>query len=177
VLWRQDGTNFMAEYWSYPMHRAGKLVGAVVTFLDISDRTRAEQALRQSEEKYRKLFENATYGIYRSKPDGELLDVNPALVTMLGYRSKEELLTRNLNVDIYEDPSARTSILKRFGSHERVDGVEVKWKRKDGKIIRVRISGGAVREKNGVISHFEVIVEDITGRDSNSIERESPIGR
>jgi PAS domain S-box-containing protein len=66
VLWREDGTNFVAEYCSYPMHRAGKLVGAAVTFLDISDRARAEQALRQSEEKYRKLFENTTYGIYRS---------------------------------------------------------------------------------------------------------------
>jgi PAS domain S-box-containing protein len=177
VLWREDGTNFVAEYCSYPMHRAGKLVGAVVTFLDISDRARAEQALRQSEEKYRKLFENATYGIYRSKPNGELLDVNPALVAMLGYSSREELLTRNLNVDIYEDASVRASVLMRYGFHERVDGVEVKWKRKDGKIIGVRVSGGAVREKNGAISHFEVIAEDITERDSNSIERESPIER
>src|ERR1039458_10799815 len=89
------------------MHRAGELVGAVVTFLDTSDRKRAELALRQSEEKYRKLFENATYGIYRSKIDGTLLDVNPALVAMLGYGSKEELLARNLDRDIYEKPAAR----------------------------------------------------------------------
>ena len=144
--------------------RTGKLVGAVVTFLDISDRKQAEQALRQAEQKYRKLFENATYGIFLSKPDGTLLDVNPGLVTMLGYSSREELLTRNLNRDIYEDPAVRASILAQYGPSGRVDGSEVKWKRKDGKIIAVRMSGGAVRGENGLFDHFEVIVEDITER-------------
>ena len=100
------------------------------------------------------------------QPDGALLDVNPALVTMLGYSSKEELLARNLNRDIYEDPAARRSILDRYGPSGRVDGAEVNWKRKDGKIIAVRLSGGAVREENGSVSHFEVIVEDITERRS-----------
>jgi two-component system NtrC family sensor kinase len=166
VLWRANRTSFPAEYWSYPMYKTGELVGAVVTFLDISDRKRAEQALRQSEEKYRGLFENATYGIFQSKLDGALLDVNPALVAMLGYSSKEELLTRNLNRDIYEDPADRRSILDSYGPSRRVNGVEVNWKRKDGKIIVVRISGGAFRRQDGSFSHFEVVVEDITGRRS-----------
>ena len=166
VLWRADGASFPAEYWSYPMYKTGELVGAVVTFLDISDRKRAEQALRQSEEKYRELFENATYGIFRSQLDGALLDVNPALVAMLGYSSKEELLTRNLSRDLYEDPADRRSILDSYGPSGRVSGCEVNWKRKDGKIIVVRISGGAFRRQDGSFSHFEVIVEDITGRRS-----------
>jgi len=166
VLWRADGTSFPAEYWSYPMYKTGELVGAVVTFLDISDRKRAEQALRQSEEKYRELFENATYGIFRSQLDGALLDVNPALVAMLGYSSKEELLTRNLSRDLYDDPADRRTILDSYGPSGRVSGCEVNWKRKDGKIIVVRISGGAFRRQDGSFSHFEVIVEDITGRRS-----------
>jgi two-component system NtrC family sensor kinase len=166
VLWRADRTSFPAEYWSYPMYKTGELVGAVVTFLDISDRKRAEQALRQSEEKYRELFENATYGIFRSRSDGALLDVNPALVAMLGYSSKEELLTRNLSRDIYEVPADRRSILDSYGPSGRVSGWEVNWKRKDGKIIVVRISGGAFRRQNGSFSHYEVIVEDITERRS-----------
>jgi len=166
VLWRADGTSFQAEYWSYPMYKTGELVGAVVTLLDISDRKRAEQALRQSEEKYRELFENATYGIFRSQLDGALLDVNPALVAMLGYSSKEELLTRNLSRDLYDDPADRRSILDSYGPSGRVSGCEVNWKRKDGKIIVVRISGGAFRRQDGSFSHFEVIVEDITGRRS-----------
>ena len=166
VLWRADKTSFPSEYWSYPMYKTGELVGAVVTFIDISDRKQSEQALRQSEEKYRELFENATHGIFRSQLDGTLLDVNPALVAMLGYSSKEELLTRNLSRDIYEVPADRTSILDSFGPGERVTGCEVNWKRKDGKIIVVRISGGAFRRQNGSFSHFEVIVEDITERRS-----------
>ncbi len=166
VLWRSDGTSFQAEYWSYPMYKTGELVGAVVTFLDVSDRKRAEQALRQSEEKYRELFENATYGIFRSRLDGALLDVNPALVAMLGYSSKEELLTRNLSCDIYEVAADRKSILDSYEPSGRVSGCEVNWKRKDGKIIVVRISGGAFRRHDGSFSHFEVVVEDITGRRS-----------
>jgi PAS domain-containing protein len=70
------------------MYKGGEVVGALVTFVDISDRERAEQELRQSEEKYRELFEHATHGIFRSSIDGTLLDVNPALVAMLGYKLK-----------------------------------------------------------------------------------------
>jgi PAS domain S-box-containing protein len=164
VLWRADGTSFAAEYWSYPMYNAGEIVGAVVTFLDISDRKRAEEELRRSEQKYRQLFENATYGIFWSKPDGTLLDVNPALVAMLGYSSRHELLKRNLNCDIYEDESTRRAILESYGPSERVEGVEVNWQRKEGKTIVVRISGNLIREENGSIDHYEVIAEDITER-------------
>jgi PAS domain S-box-containing protein len=166
VLWRADGTSFSAECWSYPMYKGGEVVGAVVTFVDISDRERAEQELRQSEEKYRELFEHATHGIFRSSMDGTLLDVNPALVAMLGYNSKEELLARNLDRDIYDNPDDRRAILERVGRKGRVDGEEVNWRRKDGKIIGIRLGGAAVHGQNGLFSHFEIIVEDVTERRS-----------
>jgi PAS domain S-box-containing protein len=165
VLWRADGTSFAAEYWSYPMYKADEMVGAVVTFLDISDRKRAEEELRRSEQKYRQLFENATYGMFWSRPDGTLLNVNPAMVAMLGYSSRDELLKRNLSSDIYEDESTRRAILESYGSSEKAEGVEAKWLRKDGKTIVVRISGNIIRE-NGSIDHYEVIAEDITERRS-----------
>jgi len=164
VLWRADGTNFPSMYWSVPMYKEGVLVGAVVSFLDISEQRRTEQALRESEEKYRELVENATYGIFRSNHEGDFLDANPALVAMLGYGSKSELMTCNLNRDIYENPADRISILEMFATSGRVDSAEVNWKRKDGKTVSVRISGGQVRRKDGRVSHFEVIVEDITQR-------------
>ena len=90
--------------------------------------------------------------------------MNPALVTMLGYSSKQELLTRNLSRDVYQDAAVREAILDKYGPIERVRGVEANWKCKDGKIITVRIDGGVARGENGEISHYEVIVEDITQR-------------
>lgn len=163
ILWRRDGTSFPAEYWSYPMRKDGKLVGAVVTFLDISDRRHAEQALRESEERYRGLFENATYGIFCSTDDGRLLDMNPALQAMLGYDSKRELLARKLDTDIYADPNACAAIFRLLASAGRVDGAEVDWKRKDGKLITVRLSGRIVPSGNDSTSRMEVFVQEVNG--------------
>jgi PAS domain S-box-containing protein len=162
VLWRADGTSFPSEYWSYPIEKDGKPIGAVVTFLDISERKRAETALRESEETYREFIENATFGIFRANPEGALLDVNPALVSMLGYGSKEELLSLNLQRDIYQNPTDRLSAVRTYQFNGRSNGIEVNWKRKDENTIAVRLCGRVVREKGGEIKHFEVIAEDVT---------------
>jgi two-component system, cell cycle sensor histidine kinase and response regulator CckA len=163
LFWRADGTSFPVEYWSYPMLEAGSVVGSVVTFLDISERIRAERALRQSEEKYRGLFENASYGIYRSSADGRLQDVNAAMVSMLGYGCKEELMALDLNTDIYEKAADRASILKGYEVSPRVDR-EVNWKRKDGKTILVRLHGRSIRREDGSIGSYEVMIDDVTER-------------
>lgn len=63
VLWRSDGTSFSAEYWSYPIRRDGKLIGAVVTFLDITDRRRAEEAFREVTEEREKLIEELQFAL------------------------------------------------------------------------------------------------------------------
>jgi len=162
VLWRGDGTSFPSEYWSYPIQKDGKLVGSVVTFLDISERKRAEAAHRESEEKYRDFVENATHGIFRANPQGDLLDVNPALVSMLGYGSNEELLSLNLETDIYENPADRTLTIRTYQLNGRGAGVEVNWKRKDQKIITVRLCGRVILDNENQVKHFEVIAEDVT---------------
>jgi two-component system, cell cycle sensor histidine kinase and response regulator CckA len=164
VLWRADGTSFPSEYWSYPIRKDGQLVGSVVTFLDISERKRAEAAHRESEEKYRDFIENATQGIFRANPQGDLLDVNPALVSMLGYGSKEELLALNLDRDVYENPSDRTEAWQTYELNGRSSGFEVNWKRKDRKTIAVRLCGRIAQGEDKQIKHFEVIAEDVTER-------------
>ncbi len=69
VLWRADGTSFPAEYWSHPQLKGGKVVGAVVTFLDITERKRAEQAVRESEERFRLVANTAPVLIWMSDSD------------------------------------------------------------------------------------------------------------
>ncbi|MCH6554676.1 MAG: PAS domain S-box protein [Acidobacteria bacterium] len=127
---------------------------------DITERKRAEEALRQSEAEYRSLIQGAAYGIYRSTTEGKFLDVNPALVAMLGYDSEAELLAANLATEIYRDPGERARIVARH--LERWDGLEVEWKRKDGTPITVRLSGRVVRGTQSELAYFEGIAENIT---------------
>ncbi len=164
---RPDGSVRWVRILAVPMWGKGETSRWHMSLVeDISERKRAEQALRESEEKYRELIENATYGIFRSNRTGDFLDVNRALVAMLGYSSKAELMTRNLDSDIYENPADRVSILSIFETRGRVDRADVNWKRKDGKTISVRTSGRQVRGKDGQVDHFEGIVEDTTERRS-----------
>jgi two-component system, cell cycle sensor histidine kinase and response regulator CckA len=136
------------------------------SILDISDRKRAETALRDSEARYRGLVNNATYGIYWVRvPERNLLYVNPALVRMLGYDSAEDLLQIKLTDELYRDPVAHKKIVADYLSSGRVH-TTVDWKRKDGKIITVRISGRRVKQPDRDTDCAEVIVEDVSERTS-----------
>ncbi len=140
------------------------MAAMVFTALDISEQKETEQALRRSEGNYRSLIRNAVYGIYRSNPEGHFLEVNPALVRMLGYESREELLTANIARDIYQNPADRTELIARVWNREVINGVHVLWKKKDGTPIEVRTSGRVLRGDNGLPEGWEMIVEDITER-------------
>lgn len=113
---------------------------------------------------YRLLTEGALYGIYRSTVEGRFLSVNPALVAMLGYSSQEELLSVDMAGDVYADKEERGRLIAQYRDSGRISGVEVEWKRKDGKPITVRLSGRPVRDETGRLTCFEMIVEDVTER-------------
>ncbi len=126
----------------------------------VAERECTEAALQRSEANYRSLVKNAMYGIYRSSPEGKFQTVNPALVRMLGYESEEELL----GADLPEDVCAGSGQLEKYRDADRIEGVEVEWKRKDGTPITVRLSGRPVRSKGGEVESFEMIAEDVTER-------------
>jgi len=128
------------------------------------DRKRNEQALRRSEVRYRSLVQTAVYGIYRSSLDGRFLDVNPALITMLGYESALEVLGLDPQKEVFADPAEYTRLIDEFRRTGRMDGVEVRWKRKDGSLITARISGRAVAAGDEPSDVLEAIAEDITER-------------
>jgi two-component system, cell cycle sensor histidine kinase and response regulator CckA len=125
---------------------------------------RNEQALRRSEARYRSLVQSSVYGIYRSSLEGRFLDVNPALITMLGYESAEEVLLLDPECDIFAQPEEHARIIEQFRRSGRMDGIEVKWKRKDGSPITVRISGRAVASADEPADVLEAIAEDVTDR-------------
>ena len=153
------------EAWYSPVRDVdGRVAGVIGVGTDVSERCRAEVALRRSEESHRALVQHASYAIYRSSVDGRFLTVNPALVRMLGYESEQQLLAVDLAVDIYADPDERQRILARFEGADVVEGVEVAWRRRDGEEILVRLSGRAVRRPGGAIDCFETIAEDVTER-------------
>ena len=123
-----------------------------------------EQALRRSEARYRSLVQSSVYGIYRSSLEGRFLDVNPALITMLGYGSAEEVLLLDPTNDVFAHAEEHTRLIEEFRRTGRLDGIEVKWKRNDGKAITVRISGRAVSSADEPADVLEAIAEDVTDR-------------
>ena len=129
-----------------------------------AERERAEASLRDSEERHRSIINNSPFGIYRSSLEGRFLVVNPALVDMLGYESAEDLMNVDLATDVYLHPEDRKGVLDKFMDRSRqfVLGVEVDWKRKDGKALHVRASGKRVLDESGALAYFEVFVEDVT---------------
>jgi PAS domain S-box-containing protein len=105
------------------------------------------------------------YGIYRSGVSDHFLDVNPALVRLLGYDTDEEVLKLSLKNEVYVDGDERSDLMtKHISGDGNIENVEVRWKRKDQKVITVRLSGRAVRKPNGDFDSFEMIAEDVTER-------------
>lgn len=113
---------------------------------------------------YRDLFENIPAGVYRTTPDGRILMANPALIRMLGYRSFEELASRNLEKEGFSAPYMRTQFRELLEKEGEVRGLESEWIRQDGSIIFVRESARAICAEDGTILYYEGIVEDITER-------------
>ena len=125
---------------------------------------RNEQAMRRSEARYRSLVQSSVYGIYRSSLEGRFLDVNPALIAMLGYESPEQVLLLDPEKDVFEQADEHARLIDEFRRTGRLDGFEVKWKRKEGSVITVRISGRAVSSADEPADVLEAIAEDVTDR-------------
>ena len=128
------------------------------------ERNHAEKELRHSEAHYRALVENPTYGICHFDVDGRILDVNAALVAMLGYGSKEELIAVNMATEIIRDPIERAQLFGSYRQTGHVDLIEVEWKRKDGTPMKVRLSGQEVGVEDGAPHGCEIIAEDVTAQ-------------
>ena len=130
---------------------------------DITERVQAEAALKISETHHRSVFEGAVHGIYRGTLDGRFLDVNPALVAMLGYSSTEEVLKLSVSQDVFAEPEEGLRLLHKWQVTAEIEE-EVQWKRRDRRLITVRLSGRVLRTENQRAAGLEVIAEDVTER-------------
>jgi len=131
---------------------------------DIIGRKRMEEALRESEEKYRSLVNHISLGIFRSTPGprGRFLEVNPAMERITGY-SREELLQMDV-CDLYQHPEERQRVLEEIASATGMTTREIRFRKKDGTEIVVSDTKVAVRDDAAQIIYFDGIMEDITER-------------
>jgi diguanylate cyclase (GGDEF)-like protein/PAS domain S-box-containing protein len=125
-------------------------------------RDRAERDLRRSEARYKALVGNLSYGICRCSLDGGFLEVNEAMIKMLGYESREEILNLDLARDTLQDPRKRAQLLGQSGPSPHGNPIETEWPRKDHATLKVRLSGREVLTDQGELEAYEVIAEDIT---------------
>jgi len=133
---------------------------------DITNRKRAEEARKESEERYRSIFENAVEGIFQTTRDGKYVEVNPALARMYGYDSPEDLIAAITNIasQLYVDPGRRDEFVRLMQEQEEVTGFEALVYRKDGSFIWISENVRTRRDPAGVLVGYEGTVEHITER-------------
>jgi len=161
VRWKATAEIRFYECTLYAVVKNGEVTGASGLARDVS-------AQRETESRFTDLFETLHEGVYFSAPDGKLLDVNPALVQMLGYGSKADLLDKNLG-DHFADMSQRTPLLNELREAGFLRDREIVLRRKDGSTIRALNSCVAIRDASGHFTRFQGSLVDITER--RNIER------
>jgi len=139
---------------------------------------RNEEALREAEERYRSIFENAQEGIYRSTPAGRIIMANQSMANMFGYETPEELMTVVSDVasQLYVHPEERTKLTEIIEEQGSVRNYETQFYRKDGTIFWASMTMHAVRDPSGQILYYDGIDDDITGRKESAERMRKSLG-
>ena len=156
VCVKGKGTPYYFDCVAHAMMRDSEVHGITVLGRDVS-------ALRKNEARFTELFESLQEGIYITTPDGAILDVNPALVRMLGYESKEELLKRRVP-EIFVDQAERKIARDLVDRQPIIQGREITLVRKDGTSIVCLNTAAAVRDNSGRVVRYQGALMDITER-------------
>jgi PAS domain S-box-containing protein len=149
---------------SAPLDIADLTKGVTFTAMDITEKKRVEEALHESEERFRILYNDAVVGLYRTNLHGEIFLANTTLVKMLGFQSFGELAARNLTEAGYGPSYKRQQFVDQIEKEGEVKDLEAIWICKDGKEIFVRESAKAIYDSDGKILYYDGTVEDITDR-------------
>ncbi len=137
---------------------------SLAAMLDITERRKAEEALRESESKYRTLVDNVNIGVYRNTPgSGRFIQANPAMVKMFGYDSTEEFLGIDV-IDLYQNPEDRKGFLEELRRNGFVRDRELPLRKRDGTPIWCSATATAQYNEKGEIKWTDGVIEDITER-------------
>lgn len=166
VNYKLNNTDVYDETSFNPIYNNGQIEGVSCVSRDITKRKQIEKKLKDSEEKFRSLFENSVEGIFQSTLDGQYLMANPALARMSGYDSPEELMetVKDLNCQFYVDPNRREEFIQLFQEQGAVFDFESQIYCKDGSVMWVSENTRAVKGEDGKVLYYEGIVEDITSK-------------
>ena len=129
---------------------------------DCSNRKKIEEDLKESEQKFKSLYENATIGLYRTSPEGEILMANNALIKLLGFNSFTELVSRNLEEDGFNPLYPRQKFKDLLNREGEIKNFESSWITKLGSEIYLRESAKNIKNEKGEVIYYEGTVEDIT---------------
>ncbi len=153
--------NYLIVSQKYAQGAAAFAIG-----IDISDRKYAEAAVREAEERYRTIFENAVEGIFQATPDGYFISANPALARIYGYDSPEQVIANLicLQHQLYGNPEHRDRFIQILKEQGAVVNYESQIYRRDGSLIWVSENARAVCDRDGQLIRYEGTVEDITER-------------
>jgi len=161
----KSGEYLIGEFTSFQHIEKRKVIGEFGIARDITERKRAEEAVRKSEEKYRGLTENVNLGIYRNTvgPEGKFIEANPAIIRMFGHKSKKEFLAINVS-DLYQNAADRKKFNDKMLKEGFVKDEELWLKRKDGSLFIGSVSAVAVKDERGHVKYYDGIIDDITER-------------
>ncbi len=171
---RRDGSLVDVRVLGVPLTVNGKRTGSFAVYEDITERSRAEEAQRRAEEKYRKIFENAVEGFFESTPEGRFVTVNPAMARIAGYSSPAEMISeiQDIGKQLYVDPDVRKDVRRELEERGILERYECHMLRKDGSKIWVSLNARAMRDANGKITSHDGTAEDITARKRSELERQ-----
>ena len=157
VRWRRTNQVRIYDCTLRAVVEAGEVTGVTGLARDISEQ-------RETETRFTELFETLHEGVYFASPEGELLDVNPAAVHMLGYKNKEELVAPPASRH-FADPAQRVALIAELQRRGFVRDRDLSLRRKDGSLLHVRNSSVAIRNAKGEFVRFQGSLTDVTERE------------
>ncbi len=168
----KDGSWRCLEAISHNLLDDPAVNGLIVNSRDVTERYAAEKALQQAELSYRQLFEEMPIGLYRTTPQGEIIDANQTLLRLLGHPNRETLLATSVN-SFYVNVKDRNREQEQLIRDQVVHNFEMQLRRYDGTIIWVEDTARRVGDPDGLYQYYEGSLQDVTDRKERERELEA----